>query len=115
MWISMTAELPVPDVALAQRYYRDVLGFKIGWLSEDQSYGAVYTETIELFMARRAEPRSPAVLCVRVTDVDAVYEQLRENEAQIVSELEQKPWAMREFSVQDPFGHCLRIGQSTLV
>jgi len=36
-----TPELPVPDVRVAQEYYRDVLGFEIAWHNEDGKIGAV--------------------------------------------------------------------------
>jgi catechol 2,3-dioxygenase-like lactoylglutathione lyase family enzyme len=34
-------ELPVADVERAQQYYRDALGFKIGWLQPGSEIGAV--------------------------------------------------------------------------
>lgn len=114
MWLTITPELPVADVAAAQRHYRDVLGCKIGWISPDGSYGAVYVDANEIFFARRDAPRSRATCCIRVDDVDSAYEACRRAGAKIVSELETRAWAMREFEIEDLDGHHLRIGQSTL-
>jgi catechol 2,3-dioxygenase-like lactoylglutathione lyase family enzyme len=114
MWLSITPEIPVRDVVASQRYYRDVFGLKIGWTAEDQSYGALYIEHFELFLKRTEDPAPGHTCCVRVSDVDAVHARLLEAGAQIVSPLEVKPWQMREFSVCDPDGQLLRIGQSTL-
>jgi catechol 2,3-dioxygenase-like lactoylglutathione lyase family enzyme len=115
MWISVTVELPVPDVVDAQNYYRDVLGFKIGWTADDESFGAMYADSNEIFLRRSAEPRPGTVCCIRVLDVEAVHAARRDAGARIVSELEDKPWSMREFVVEDPYGHRFRIGQSTLM
>jgi catechol 2,3-dioxygenase-like lactoylglutathione lyase family enzyme len=114
MWLTVTPELPVADVAAAQRYYRDVLGCRIGWIAPDESYGAVYVDTHEIFLARRDAPRSTVTYCVRVDDADAAYAVCREAGAKVVAELETRPWAMREFAVEDLDGHRIRIGQSTL-
>jgi uncharacterized glyoxalase superfamily protein PhnB len=115
MWISLTPELAVPDVAEAQLYYRDVLGFKIGWIADDGAYGAIYVDTIEVFLTRSGPSRQGSVCCVRVDDVDTEYTARRDAGAKIVSELEDKAWAMREFSIEDPYGHIFRIGQSTMM
>lgn len=114
MWLTITPELPVENVADAQRYYRDVLGCKIGWVSPDESYGAVYVDTNEIFLARTPAPRTPVTYCVRVDDADAAHAACVEAGAKVVGELETKPWAMREFVVEDLDGHRIRIGQSTL-
>ena len=114
MWLTITPELPVADVAAAQRFYRDILGCSIGWVSEDGSYGAVYVDANEIFLARTEAPRARVVYCVRVDDADATYASCIEAGANIVAELETRPWAMREFSVEDIDGHRVRIGQSTL-
>jgi uncharacterized glyoxalase superfamily protein PhnB len=113
-WRFITPQLSVRDVEAAQRYYRDHLGFKIAWRSEDGSFGAVYNGTTEIFFARSEQSHPSSVCCVRVDDVEAVYAACRAAGAKIVSELETKVWSMREFSVQDPDGHVFRIGQSTL-
>lgn len=115
VWISVTPELPVADVREAQRWYSDVLGWKIGWVSEDESYGALYVETLELFLRRAAVLRPGGVTCLRVSDVEFVHAACREAGGKITAELETHPWQMREFSVEDPDGNLLRIGQSTLM
>lgn len=114
MWLTVTPELPVADVRASQQFYRDVLGCRIGWLAPDERYGAIYVETHEVFLAQRAEPRAAVTLCVRVDDVEVTLAAYREAGAEIVDDLEQKPWAMREFSIRDLDGHLLRIGESTL-
>ena len=115
MWTHITAQLNVPDLEAALAWYRDHLGCKIAWRSDDRSYGAVYNGTTELFFSALPDaPTSGAVLCIRVPDVDAVHARVVEAEVAVTSPLEEKPWQMREFEVVDPWGHRLRIGQSTL-
>ncbi len=114
MWLTVTPELPVADVAAAQRFYRDVLGCRIGWIAPDESYGAVYVDTNEIFLARRDPPHAPVTFCVRVDDADAAHAACVEAGAKVVSGLSDRPWAMREFAVEDLDGHRIRIGQSTL-
>jgi uncharacterized glyoxalase superfamily protein PhnB len=108
MWNAVVPQLPVTDLAATQAWYRDVLGFEIAWASSD--FGAVWLDRVELFFARVARPSPAVCLCVRVDDADALYKRYRENGARIVSELEDKPWGMREFTLEDPNGHRLRIG-----
>jgi catechol 2,3-dioxygenase-like lactoylglutathione lyase family enzyme len=114
VWLTITPELPVADVAAAQRHYRDVLGCKIAWISQDASYGAVYLDAHELFFHRTEAPRPRSTCCVRVDDVEAAWSACRTAGAKIVAGLETRSWAMREFTVEDLDGHRLRIGQSTL-
>jgi uncharacterized glyoxalase superfamily protein PhnB len=110
MWSSLTPQLPVADVYAAQAWYRDVLGFEIAWSSPD--FGAVWLDRVEIFFARTSTAAPAACLCVRVDDADALAALVRERGASIVEELEDKPWGMREFTVEDPSGHRLRIGHA---
>jgi catechol 2,3-dioxygenase-like lactoylglutathione lyase family enzyme len=98
----------VTDLEATQAWYRDVLGFEIAWASSD--FGAVWQDRVEIFFARVARPLPGGCLCVRVADADALCERYRERGAKIVAELEDKPWGMREFTLEDPNGHLLRIG-----
>lgn len=100
------------DVAQTQEWYRDKLGFKVGFIRND-NYGSVLAGETEIFLTSIEEPRPGAVCCVRVDDVDALYAIYVERGVQIVEPLETKPWRMREFTIEDPNGHFFRIGQST--
>jgi uncharacterized glyoxalase superfamily protein PhnB len=104
----VTPQLEVRDVAAAQRYYRDVLGFEVLWIWLDD-YGAVSRGEIDLFLTRVDEP-SPSVAAILVDDADAIYAEYRKSGAEIVDDIETKPWAMREFTIRDPDGNRFRIG-----
>ena len=98
-------ELPVSDVERAQQYYRDTLGFEIGWLSPGKEIGAVSRGDVAIFFRRREPPFEPAVHWVFCDDVDATYNELKSLGANIVDPLEKKPWGLRQFTVDDPDGN----------
>ena len=85
-------ELPVADVERAQKYYRDTLGFEIGWLYPGKEIGAVSRKNVVIFFRRREPPFEPAVHWVFADDVDATYNELKSSGANIVDPLEKKPW-----------------------
>jgi uncharacterized glyoxalase superfamily protein PhnB len=104
-------ELPVADVEKAQQYYRDVLGFAIGWLDPGKAIGAVSRGKAVIFFRRRQEPFEAAIHWIFAADIDATYEELRSSGAKIVEPLEKKPWGLRQFTIEDLDGnrfyfHC---------
>jgi len=104
-------ELPVADVEKAQQYYRDVLGFEIGWLDPGKGIGAVSRGKAVIFFRRRQEPFEPAIHWIFAADIDATYEEFRSSCSKIVEPLEKKPWGLRQFTLEDPDGnrfyfHC---------
>jgi len=68
-------ELPVADVERAQQYYRDVLGFEIGWLYPGKEIGSVSRGNVAIFFRRQEEPFEPGVHWVFAEDIDATYEE----------------------------------------
>ena len=98
-------ELPVEDVERAQQYYRDILGFEIGWLYPGKEIGAVSRGDVVIFFRRTKPPFAPAVHWVFAEDVDASYGELRSSGANIVDPLETKPWGLRQFTVDDLDGN----------
>ena len=106
-----TPELPVEDVERAQQYYRDALGFEVGWLYPGGGIGAVSRDHVAIFFRRRSRPFEASVHWVFAAEIDATYEELRSRGARIVEPLEQKPWGLRQFTVEDIDGnrfyfHC---------
>lgn len=98
-------ELPVLDVERAQRHYRDALGFEIGWLEPDKGIGAVSRDGVVLFFRRRSLPFEPAVHWVFAEDIEASYRNAQASGAKIVEPLENKPWGLRQFTLQDLDGN----------
>jgi catechol 2,3-dioxygenase-like lactoylglutathione lyase family enzyme len=107
-WTCVIPNLPARDVRAAQEWYRETLGLEIKWLWED-NFGSVGSGYVELFLYETEDPQ-PVTCSLFVDDVDAIYERSRERGGEIVSELEPKPWRLREFSIRDPDGNVLRIG-----
>lgn len=107
----LVPELPVADVETAQQYYRDILGFEIGWLYPGKEIGAVSRGNAVIFFRKRQESFEPAIHWIFAADIDATYEELRSSGAKIVEPLEKKPWGLRQFTVEDLDGnrfyfHC---------
>jgi catechol 2,3-dioxygenase-like lactoylglutathione lyase family enzyme len=109
-WEFLVPNLPVRDVQAAQRWFEDVLGLGVNWLWEE-NFGSVGRDHVELFLYASEAPR-PTTCSIFVDDVESIYERCRERGGEIVSDLEAKPWGVREFSIRDPDGHVLRIGRS---
>ena len=104
-------ELPVADVERAQQYYRDTLGFEIGWLYPGKEIGSVTRGEVAIFFRRREPPFEPAVNWMFAEDVDATYDELKSSGANIVDPLEKKSWGLRQFTLEDPdknrfYFHC---------
>lgn len=108
-WRHANPILDVADVSRAVAYYRDVFGLIPTWISEDNA-GGVATEVapIELYFARVEKP-SPSRLAVFVDDADMAYAKYRAAGAEIVDQIETKPWGLRGFTVKDPDGNLIGI------
>ena len=102
-------ELPVADVEHSQKHYKDALGFEIGWLYADRQIGAVSRDNVAIFFRRKQPPFEPAVHWILAPDIDATYQELRTLGANIVDPLQEKPWGLRQFTVQDPDGHLFHF------
>jgi catechol 2,3-dioxygenase-like lactoylglutathione lyase family enzyme len=111
MWRGIAPQLPVADVAVAQRFYRDVLGLEIAW-TRGESFGAMRGRGVEIFFAKSDTPQPGSVCCVLVDDADFAYAVCREHQAEIVEPIATTRWGTREFTLRDPDGHLLRIGHS---
>jgi catechol 2,3-dioxygenase-like lactoylglutathione lyase family enzyme len=108
-WNHANPIFEVSNVHRSLGYYRDVLGLTPSWMWEDRIAGVCAEGTpVELYLAHADSP-SPTRLSVFVDDADAAYERYRRAGAEIVDEIETKPWGMRRFTVRDPDGNRIDI------
>jgi hypothetical protein len=102
-------ELPVTDLSAAQHWFQEMLAFKTAWVWEN-SFAAVQCGDVQLYLRVTPSPISLVRCYLHVKNADAVHELCSRHNATIVDKVESKPWGAREFAVQSPDGHVLRIG-----
>ena len=102
----------VDDVLKTARYYRDVLGFKIDENFSGPEWTMLWADQSQLYLSLRTEGENSngqqvAICC---PGIDDTYQRHRSNGANIVNDIEDKPWGLREYVVEDPNGYYLRFG-----
>jgi GNAT superfamily N-acetyltransferase len=111
---SSEAILAIADVPASVKFYREVLGFEREWLWGDPpTFGGVRWGKVHVMLclqpalARAVEGHQHAFFC---EDINSLRERHRVTGAPIISEIENKPWGIREYTVRDINGYHLRFG-----
>lgn len=98
-------ELPVVDVEKAQQYYKQYFGCKIEWLYPGKEVGAVSNGETALFFRKRTKDFEPVVHWIYCSNVEETYKTLKTRGANIVDDIADKPWNLRQFTVKDLDGN----------
>ena len=121
---SVNPHFVVRDVVEAAEYYRDVFGFKIlGYYWEPPVFAMVGRDDVVIQFGRidrgqtvapnRARRDEALDAYIWVSDLDALFAELKEKGARIVEEPKRQPWNCYEFSVEDAFGFRLVFSESS--
>ena len=110
--------LPCRSMSATVEFYKR-LGFEGGAHEFNSEYAILRRGAVELhfFTHKELVPAESSAGCyIRVLDVESIYRsisssQLPRTGIPRMDTLEDKPWGLREFSVVDPDGNLLRIGQ----
>ena len=110
--------LPCRSMSATVEFYKR-LGFEGGAHEFNSEYAILRRGAVELhfFAHKELVPAESSAGCyIRVLDVESIYRaispsQLPRTGIPRMDTLEDKPWGLREFSVVDPDGNLLRIGQ----
>ena len=100
----------VADLEEAVEFYCAKLGFERVWSFGEPAHRAgVAKDGIEIHLdAQRAgAPPGPSVVYCHMDDAAAYYRELQSRGLTFALELEDRPWGMRDFRIQDPFGNRL--------
>lgn len=112
--ISSTAIFACSDIEASLAYYKDVLGFESSWTwGEPPTFGSASMGGVTIMF--NLQPELAAKVRghqhgVKVDDVDELYRLHRDKGAHVVAEVEDKPWGLREYIVEDLNGYHLRFG-----
>jgi catechol 2,3-dioxygenase-like lactoylglutathione lyase family enzyme len=109
--------LAVHDVRKSAAFYVEMLGFRI--VAEPSGWIFVAKDGCMIMLGECPQDLHPSALgChsyfgyLRVADADSYYAHLKAHGAELLSEIEDKPWQMREFALRTVDGHRLTIGHS---
>ncbi|MEL0027198.1 MAG: VOC family protein [Perlucidibaca sp.] len=114
--IEIKAFVPARDFELSKRFYTD-FGFELAWSSEDLAYFHAGGSSFLLQRFYVKEHADNFMMHLLVDDVDAWWRhvsagRLAEKYGVRVLPPEDRPWGMRDFTVDDPTGVLWRVGQN---
>ena len=101
--------LHVPNVAASTKYYVEVLGFALDFVSDD--YAVVWRDNSAIHFAKGDGSPRGVHLFQWVRDVDAYHREVTARGAEIVVEPGDRPYGVRDFSILDPTGVSIVFGQ----
>jgi len=121
-------EICVSDFKQSVQWFEDVLGFRAVVLEENEyaelrrgetsiqlaADSAPYWESEHSRLLPPGQRGSGVEIVLVVDDVNAVYRQAQQAHAEIVRELADYPWHMRQFWVRHPDGYLIRPAQRIL-
>jgi uncharacterized glyoxalase superfamily protein PhnB len=97
------AIINVEDVEKTLRWYQDQLGLQVEFAWGDPvAHGGILAGGTS-FHFSQGEPTGPttAYMTLYVTELDALFEDIRKHDVNIVSEPQVMPWGMRAFMIND--------------
>ena len=129
-FVAAVPQFAVPDLVRTAEYYRDVLGFQIAgyWDGKTVSlapdtppvFAIVWRDQVQVFFNRADQPdvcTRPAEdapnAYLRVIGIDALAEELRTRDAEIIDGPEDRTYGQRELVVKDCNGLILCFGEDT--
>jgi len=100
------------DIRRSIAYYTNVLGFDHQWEWDDvPSFGGVSKDLVELFFCKDGQGHPGTWIAIMVDNVDELHERVKAEGGKILAPPQDRDWGLREMIVEDPDGHCIRIGQ----
>ena len=102
--------LAVRNIVASIGYYVDKLGFEKQWEWGDPvDFACVRRDGVELFLSLNAQAAPGSWMSIFVQDVDALYATYKKTGAIIRRPPADYPWGIREMTVEDLDGHCMRM------
>jgi len=110
----IAAMLPVKDMAKAEAFYTDVLGFtKVFENGNPVGFMILKRDAGELHLTLQPAYKAPAfnVAHMMVDDVDALHAACQNYGLRIIKRLQDKDYGLRAFVFADPDGNRIDVGQ----
>jgi predicted enzyme related to lactoylglutathione lyase len=103
--------LSVPDVPATAAYYRKTLGFTSDPEAASPEYTVVWRDNASVHLTKGEKPPTGVRIFFWVKDVNALYDDVKKQGAEITIPIETRPYKIRDFAIRDPNGLVLVFGQ----
>jgi catechol 2,3-dioxygenase-like lactoylglutathione lyase family enzyme len=109
----LNASLPVSDLSAAIEFYVKKLGFQFGFtFGEPAVFAGVNLGKVEIFLQKGTPAPNAGAVFFTVGDADALYEFHRANGVEVVEEIGDREFGMRDYVVKDLYGYRLIFGHN---
>jgi uncharacterized glyoxalase superfamily protein PhnB len=108
---------PVRNLQETIDFYRDTLGFSNGWI-QDMAAGISRDEMRLIFVENPDYTKiinsgiAGFEIIWFVDNVDEIYNEYKTKNLEIICDLEDQPWGIREFTFKDINGYCIRVSET---
>jgi len=113
--LTIASVIHVKDLNQSLPYYTDILGFSTDFRYGEYiglRYGDILLHlSSSLNPGHKKEPGSGHV-CIDCEEIDTYYEDLRSKGATISAPIDNRPYGLRDFAVDDPDGNTLVFAQA---
>jgi predicted enzyme related to lactoylglutathione lyase len=103
--------LLVPDVPATADFYRRILGFRSDADAATPAYCVVWRDNAAVHLASGEHAPTGVRIFFWVRDVNALYEEVVQRGAVIAVPIETRSYGIRDFSILDPNGVLIVVGQ----
>lgn len=104
--------VPVTDMDHAIRFYRDLLGFEVGFTNGSPvSFAVLKQGDAELHLSAEPAKAGSFHAHLMVDDLDGVHERLQQGGATIRQPPKVQPWGLRDIVIADPDGNTFEIAE----
>lgn len=108
--------LAVTDIAKSSDFYKTKLGFKTVWENVDWHF--LSRDNIKIMLGECPDDKPASEInChsyfayMEVKDIDELYKEYNSENVEILSNIENKSWGQREFSIRTIDGHRITFGE----
>jgi len=109
--------LAVRNLKESTQFYTDVLGFRRDPIEAD-GWSFLTRDSFKVMLGECADEKPASELgdhsyfvYLTVEGLDQLHQELFTRGAWVISEPENKPWGLREFSIRTPDGHRIMFGE----
>ena len=110
--------LAVRNLKESTQLYIDVLGFRCDFGDGSDGWSFLSRDNFKVMLGECPDEKPASelgdhsyVAYLTVEGLDQLHQELSAHGAQVISEPENEPWGVREFSIRTPDGHRIRFGE----